>query len=96
LRAWKPALHQWFVLEFIETARRSCLSPAKITNDGPGFDFPQEVDVTPIYQTCSVICSEIRPPGQAGRKPAIAAQATLSKRSAAAAILPVDAPNLVS
>jgi pyruvate dehydrogenase (quinone) len=49
------------------------LIASQITNDEQGFDFPQEVDFTPIYRTCSVFCSEIRSPGQARRKTAMAA-----------------------
>jgi pyruvate dehydrogenase (quinone) len=66
------------------------LIASQITNDELGFDFPQEVDFTPIYRTCSVFCSEIRSPGQARRKTAMAAQAALSKRGVAVLILPVD------
>src|SRR5271156_5041375 len=66
------------------------LIASQITSDELGFDFPQEVDFTPIYQTCSVFCSEIRSPGQARRKTAMAAQAALSKRGVAVLILPVD------
>ena len=66
------------------------LIASQVTTDELGFDFPQEVDFTPIYQTCSVFCSEIRSPGQARRKTAMAAQAALSKRGVAVLILPVD------
>src|SRR5271170_509489 len=66
------------------------LIASQITNDELGFDFPQEVDFAPIYRTCSVFCSEIRSPGQARRKTAMAAQAALSKRSVAVLILPID------
>ena len=66
------------------------LIASQIINDEQGFDFPQEVDFMPIYRTCSVFCSEIRSPGQARRKTAMAAQAALSKRGVAVLILPVD------
>ena len=72
------------------TARPSSSSPSQIINDEQGFDFPQEVDFMPIYRTCSVFCGEIRSPGQARRKTAMAAQAALSKRGVAVLILPVD------
>src|SRR5271170_6724944 len=39
------------------------LIASQITTDELGFDFPQEVDFTPIYRTCSVFCSEIHSPG---------------------------------
>jgi pyruvate dehydrogenase (quinone) len=66
------------------------LIASQVTTDELGFDFPQEVDFTPIYQTCSVFCSQIQSPGQARRKTAMAAQAALSKRGVAVLILPVD------
>jgi pyruvate dehydrogenase (quinone) len=66
------------------------LIASQVTSDELGFDFPQEVDFTPIYQTCSVFCGEIRSAGQARRKTAMAAQAALSKRGVAVLILPVD------
>jgi pyruvate dehydrogenase (quinone) len=66
------------------------LIASQVTSDEIGFDFPQEVDFTPVYRTCSVFCSEIRSPGQARRKTAMAAQAALSKRGVAVLILPVD------
>jgi pyruvate dehydrogenase (quinone) len=66
------------------------LIASQVTTDELGFDFPQEVDFTPIYRTCSVFCSEIHSPGQARRKTAMAAQAALSKRGVAVLILPVD------
>lgn len=66
------------------------LIASQITRDEIGFDFPQELDYTPIYRTCSVFCEEIRTPAQARRKTAMAAQAALSKRGVAVLILPVD------
>jgi pyruvate dehydrogenase (quinone) len=66
------------------------LIASQVTRDELGFDFPQEVDFTPIYKSCSVFCEEIRTPAQARRKTAMAAQAALSKRGVAVLILPVD------
>lgn len=66
------------------------LIASQITSDERDFDFPQEVDFESIYRSCSVFCSEIRSPGQARRKTAMAAQAALSKRGVAVLILPVD------
>jgi pyruvate dehydrogenase (quinone) len=66
------------------------LIASQVTSDERDLDFPQEVDFTSIYRTCSVFCSEIRSPGQARRKTAMAAQAALSKRGVAVLILPVD------
>ncbi|MBV8591144.1 MAG: ubiquinone-dependent pyruvate dehydrogenase [Acetobacteraceae bacterium] len=70
------------------------LIASQVINDERGFDFPQEVDFTSVYQTCSVFCSEIRSPEQARRKTAMAAQAALSKRGLAVLILPVDVSKL--
>src|SRR5271169_6543496 len=69
------------------------LIASQITNDELGFDFPQEVDFAPIYKSCSVFCDEIRTPGQARRKTAMAAQAALSKGGVAVLILPIDVSN---
>jgi pyruvate dehydrogenase (quinone) len=66
------------------------LIASQIVRDELGFDFPQEVDFTPIYKSCSVFCEEIRTPAQARRKTAMAAQAALSKRGVAVLILPLD------
>lgn len=66
------------------------LIASQITSDERDFDFPQEVDFEQVYRGCSVFCSEIRSPGQARRKTAMAAQAALSKRGVAVLILPVD------
>lgn len=66
------------------------LIASQVTRDELGFDFPQEVDFKPIYDTCSVFCQEIRSAAQARRVTAMAAQAALSKRGVAVIILPVD------
>jgi pyruvate dehydrogenase (quinone) len=66
------------------------LIASQVTSEELGFDFPQEVDYTPIYKTCSVFCDEIRTPAQARRKTAMAAQAALAKRGVAVLIVPVD------
>lgn len=66
------------------------LIASQITSDERDFDFPQEVDFESIYRSCSVFCSEIRSPGQARRKTAMAAQAALARRGVAVLILPVD------
>lgn len=66
------------------------LIASQITRDELGFDFPQEVDYKPIYDTCSVFCQEIRSPAQARRVTVMAAQAALSKGGVAVIILPVD------
>ncbi|MGI4855550.1 MAG: thiamine pyrophosphate-dependent enzyme [Janthinobacterium lividum] len=66
------------------------LIASQVTSDELGFDFPQEVDYKPIFDTCSVFCQEIRTPAQARRVTAMAAQAALSKRGVAVIILPVD------
>ena len=66
------------------------LIASQVTSDERDFDFPQEVDFQPIYKQCSVYCAEVRSPGQARRKAAMAAQAALAKRGVAVLILPVD------
>ena len=55
-----------------------------------GMDFPQEVDLKPIYDTCSHFCSYIHHPAQARRVTALAAQAALNRRGAAVIIVPGD------
>ena len=50
------------------------LIASQITSEERDFDFPQEVDFEPVYRSCSVFCSEIRSPGQARRKTAMAAR----------------------
>jgi pyruvate dehydrogenase (quinone) len=72
------------------------LIASQITSDERDFDFPQEVDFEQVYRSCSVFCSEIRSPGQARRKTAMAAQAALSKRGVAVLILPVDISKAVA
>lgn len=66
------------------------LIASQIVRDELGFDFPQEVDYRPIYQTCSVFCEEIRTPAQARRMTAMAAQAALAKQGVAVLIVPAD------
>ena len=66
------------------------LIASQIVRDELGFDFPQEVDFRPIYQSCSVFCEEIRTPAQARRKTAMAAQAALAKKGVAVLIVPAD------
>ncbi|AND70376.1 pyruvate dehydrogenase [Dyella thiooxydans] len=55
-----------------------------------GMDFPQEVDLKAIYDTCSHFCSYIHHPAQARRVTALAAQAALNRRGAAVIIVPGD------
>ena len=66
------------------------LIASQIERSELGFDFPQEVDYKPIYQTCSVFCEEIRTPDQARRMTAMAAQAALAKKGVAVLIVPAD------
>lgn len=66
------------------------LIASQIVRDELGFDFPQEVDFKPIYQSCSVFCEEIRTPAQARRMTAMAAQAALAKKGVAVLIVPAD------
>ena len=55
-----------------------------------GMDFPQEVDLKPIYDTCSHFCAYVHTPAQARRVTALAAQAALNKRGVAVIIVPGD------
>lgn len=55
-----------------------------------GMDFPQEVDLKPIYDTCSHFCTYVHSPAQARRVTALAAQAALNKRGVAVIIVPGD------
>jgi pyruvate dehydrogenase (quinone) len=66
------------------------LIASQVSSEELGFDFPQEVDYKPLYDTCSVFCQEVRTPSQARRVAAMAAQAALSKGGVAVIILPVD------
>ena len=55
-----------------------------------GMDFPQEVDLKAVYETCSHFCQPIHTPAQARRVVALAAQTALNKRGAAVVIVPGD------
>ena len=55
-----------------------------------GMDFPQEVDLKPIYDTCSHFCAYVHTPAQARRVTALAAQAALNRRGVAVIIVPGD------
>lgn len=55
-----------------------------------GTDFPQEVDLRPIYKTCSHFCEFIHTPEQARRITAMAAQAALVNSGVAVIIVPGD------
>lgn len=55
-----------------------------------GMEFPQEVDLKPIYDTCSHFCTYVHSPAQARRVTALAAQAALNKRGVAVIIVPGD------
>ncbi|CCA92229.1 ubiquinone-dependent pyruvate dehydrogenase [Novosphingobium sp. PP1Y] len=66
------------------------LIASQIVRDELGFEFPQEVDFTQVYASCSVFCDEIRTPAQARRKTAMAAQAALAKKGVAVLIVPAD------
>lgn len=55
-----------------------------------GMDFPQEVDLKPIFQTCSHFCEYVHNPEQARRVTVLAAQAALNNSGAAVIIVPGD------
>lgn len=66
------------------------LIATQVATSEMGMDFPQEVDLKPIYDTCSHFCAYIHSPEQARRVTALAAQAALNKRGAAVIIVPGD------
>ncbi|WP_458070619.1 thiamine pyrophosphate-dependent enzyme [Rhodanobacter sp. BL-MT-08] len=66
------------------------LIATQVATSEMGMDFPQEVDLKPIYDTCSHFCAYIHSPAQARRVTALAAQAALNKRGAAVIIVPGD------
>ncbi|MGC1548344.1 MAG: thiamine pyrophosphate-dependent enzyme [Rhodanobacter sp.] len=70
------------------------LIATQIATSEMGMDFPQEVDLKPIYDTCSHFCCYIHSPAQARRVTALAAQAALNKRGAAVIIVPGDVANM--
>ena len=66
------------------------LIATQVATQQMGMDFPQEVDLKPIYETCSVFCQYIHHPDQARRLAAMAAQAALNERGVAVLIVPGD------
>ncbi len=71
--------------------RAPVLLIASQVNSGElGIDFPQEVDFTRIYRTCSVFCETLNNPGEARRLTTLAAQAALTRRGVAVLIVPGD------
>lgn len=66
------------------------LIATQVATSEMGMDFPQEVDLKPIYDTCSHFCACVHSPQQARRVTALAAQAALNKRGAAVIIVPGD------
>jgi pyruvate dehydrogenase (quinone) len=66
------------------------LIATQVATSEMGMDFPQEVDLKPIYDTCSHFCMYVHSPAQARRVTALAAQAALNKRGAAVIIVPGD------
>ncbi len=55
-----------------------------------GTNFPQEVDYTPIYKTCSVFCETVTNAHEAKRILMSACQAALTEKGVAVVILPSD------
>ncbi len=55
-----------------------------------GTNFPQEVDYTPIYKTCSVFCETVTNAEEAKRIMMSACQAALTEKGVAVVILPSD------
>jgi len=66
------------------------LIATQVATSEMGMDFPQEVDLKPIYDTCSHFCSYVHSPAQARRVTALAAQTALNRRGVAVIIVPGD------
>jgi pyruvate dehydrogenase (quinone) len=66
------------------------LIASQITRSELGFDFPQEVNLTDVYRSCSVYCDMIHTAEQARRKTVIACQAAIARRGVAVLVVPVD------
>ena len=66
------------------------LIATQVATSQMGMDFPQEVDLKAIYDTCSHFCAYVHSPEQARRVTALAAQAAINKRGAAVIIVPGD------
>lgn len=66
------------------------LIATQVATSEMGMDFPQEVDLKPIYDTCSHFCSYVHSPAQARRVTALAAQAAINKHGVAVIIVPGD------
>ncbi len=66
------------------------LIATQVSTHEMGIDFPQEVDLQPIYKPCSVFCEVLANPAEARRMTVLAAQAALTKRGVAVLIVPGD------
>jgi pyruvate dehydrogenase (quinone) len=66
------------------------LIASQIVTAQMGSEFPQEVDFTSIYQSCSVFCETIINPTTARRIMTQACQAALNKRGVAVVVVPSD------
>ncbi|MHC1481016.1 thiamine pyrophosphate-dependent enzyme [Frateuria aurantia] len=66
------------------------LIATQVASSELGMEFPQEVDLKAIYDTCSHFCAYIHSPGQARRVTALAAQAALNRRGVAVVIVSGD------
>lgn len=66
------------------------LIASQLPSDVLGTSFPQEVDYTPIYKTCSVFCEQVNDASTAKRIVMSACQAALTQRGVAVVILPAN------
>ena len=66
------------------------LIATQVSTHEMGIDFPQEVDLRPIYKPCSVFCEVLANAEEARRMTVLAAQAALTKRGVAVLIVPGD------
>lgn len=66
------------------------LIASQIASTQIGSEFPQEVDFSSVYQSCSVFCETIINPATARRIMTQACQTALTKRGVAIVVMPVD------
>ncbi len=66
------------------------LIATQVAMDELGMEFPQEVDLKAIYDTCSHFCAQIHTPEQARRVTALAVQSALNRRGVAVVIVSGD------
>ena len=79
-----------FINGLFETHRNRApviLIATQVATKELGVEYPQEVDLKQIYQSCSVFCEELRAPSEARRLTVLACQAALNKRGVAVLVV---------